>query len=295
MLPRCLLGFVVSVCVGFVVVDAAETATVDTAETSAVDKESVLAGHSYHGDAFNEGPRRAAVLLPGMAKIEFDTSTKSPMAQKFIEQGISQLHGFWYLEAERSFRQAAKEDPKLAIAYWGMAMANANNSDRARGFIDEAMKRRNNGTSSREKLYIEALDRFLPKPKENQKNKDDNDTGAGSKDAEREAKIKRGERYVSDLEKILYENPDDLEAKAMIAVQLWTADRYGVKLTSRYAVNALMGEIFAANPLHPAHHYRIHLWDSARPQIALESAAKCGPSSPGSRTCGTCLVTSIPS
>jgi peroxiredoxin len=185
------------------------------------------------------------------------------------------------LEAERSFRQAAKEDPKLAIAYWGMAMANANNSDRARGFIDEAMKRRNKGTSSREKLYIEALDRFLPKPKENQENKDGNDSGAESKDAEREAKKKRAERYVSDLEKILHGHPDDLEAKAMIAVQLWTADRYGVKLTSRYAVNALMGEIFAANPTHPAHHYRIHLWDSARPQNALESAAKCGPSSPG--------------
>ncbi len=203
------------------------------------------------------------------------------MAQKFIEQGIAQLHGFWYLEAERSFRQAAKEDPKLAIAYWGMAMANVNNSDRARGFIDEAMKRRNQETSRREKLYIEALDRFLPKPKENAKDEDEEDSGSESNDAQREAKKKRGERYLADLEKILHENPDDIEAKAMMAVHMWTADRYGVKLTSRYAVNALMGEIFASNPMHPAHHYRIHLWDSERPQLALESAAKCGPSSPG--------------
>ena len=89
------------------------------ADTKSDDESQVLAGHSYHGEAFNEGPRQSAVLIPGMADIKFPTSTKSKLAQKFVVQGISQLHGFWYLEAERSFRQASKEDPKLAIAYWG--------------------------------------------------------------------------------------------------------------------------------------------------------------------------------
>jgi peroxiredoxin len=275
------ISFVVVIfAVGATIIAAAEP----TAADSSGESEAVLAGHSYHGAAFNAGPRQAAVLIPGMAKIDFPTSTKSATAQKFIEQGIAALHGFWYLEAERSFRQAAKEDDTLAIAYWGMAMANANNADRARGFLDEAMKRRNKGTSRREKMYIEALDRFIPKPKKDK----DEDAGAKSKEAaekakqaEREAKKKRGERYISDLEKILYEFPDDIEAKAFIAVQMWQADRYGVKLTSRFAVSALQGEIFEQNPMHPAHHYRIHLWDSPRPQNALESAAKCGPSSPG--------------
>ncbi|NND98350.1 MAG: redoxin domain-containing protein [Pirellulaceae bacterium] len=242
--------------------------------------EDVAAGHSYHGEAFNEGPRQAAVLIPGMAETRFPTSTKSDEAQKFMEQGIAQLHGFWYLEAERSFRQAAKLDPKLAIAYWGMAMANANNQERARGLIDEAMKLRNQkGTSKREKQYIEALERFLPKKKA-----EDAETAEPSKeakDAAREAKIKRAERYIADLEKIIHDDPDDIEAKAFIVVHMWQADRYGLKLTSRYAVNALMGEILDANPLHPVHHYRIHLWDSARPENAIESAAKCGPASPG--------------
>ncbi len=242
----------------------------------AEDQTEVTAGHSYHGEAFNEGPRQAAVLMPGMAKIDFDTSTKSETAQKFIQQGIAQLHGFWFLEAERSFRQAAKEDPDLATAYWGMAMANVNNQSRARGLIDEAMKRRNKNTSRRERLYIEALDRLIPKAK----NGGEKDSEA-DKDAEREAKKKRSERYVADLEKILHEFPDDIEAKAFIVVHLWQANRYGVKLTSHYAVNALLGEIFAVNPMHPAHHYRIHLWDSPRPDNALQSAAKCGPSSPG--------------
>ncbi len=33
--------------------------------------------------------------------------------------------------------------------------------------------------------------------------------------------------------------------------------------------------------MHPAHHYRIHLWDKRGPKHALESAAQCGPSLPG--------------
>lgn len=238
---------------------------------SSAEADSVLAGHSYHGAAFNEGPRQAAVLIPGMAEIEFPTSTKSALAQQFFEQGVAALHGFWYLEAERSFRQAAKEDEAMAIAYWGMAMANANNASRARGFIDEAMKRRNENASRREKLYIEALDQLIPKAEK----KDD----SKAKDAG-DAKKKRIERYLSDMEKILDEFPDDIECKAFIAVQLWQGQSSGVKVTSRYAVNALLGEVFATSPMHPAHHYRIHLWDSPRPQNALESAAKCGPSSP---------------
>ncbi|MEM9587065.1 MAG: peroxiredoxin family protein, partial [Planctomycetota bacterium] len=248
-----------------------------------VTAESIAAGHSYHGEVFNEGPRQAAILMDGMAKIDFPTSTQSELAQQFIEQGIAQLHGFWYLEAERSFRQAAKADDELAIAYWGMAMANVNNDKRARGFIDEAKERSKKNTSRREKLYIDALDRFLPKSDEGSEQEDEPNEAEPStnKDAEKEAKKKRGERYIADLEKVLHEFPDDTEAKALLAVQLWMGNRYSVKLTSRYAVEALLAEVFESNPDHPAHHYRIHLWDSERPENALVSAAKCGPAGPG--------------
>ena len=250
-------------------ISAAEPAKAEPA----ADSDGPAAGHSYHGEAFNEGPRQAALLIDGMSPIEFDTSSKSPAAQKFMEQGIAQLHGFWYLEAERSFRQAAKEDPQLAIPYWGMAMANVNNTKRARGFMDEAMERRKKDTSRRETLYIEALDRLIPKEKKDDKKTD--------REAERDEKKKRTERYLSDMERLLHEFPDDIEARALLALQLWLAERSGIKISSRYAVNALLGEVFTVNPMHPAHHYRIHLWDSARPDNALQSSALCGPASPG--------------
>ena len=63
--------------------------------------EKLLPGHSANGEAFNEGPRQAAVLMPGMGEVEFPVTTKSEPAQKFFTQGVGQLHGFWYFEAER--------------------------------------------------------------------------------------------------------------------------------------------------------------------------------------------------
>ncbi len=244
-------------------------------------QDDVAPGHSFHGEAFNAGPRQAAVLMEGISPIQFPTSAQSEEAQQFIEQGMAQLHGFWYLESERSFRQAATLEPALAIAYWGMAMSNVNNTERARGFIAEAAQRLGKQTSRRERLYIKALERFLqPDGSDDESDDESEEQKQLSKAERREAKQKRTERYLADLEKILHEFPDDHEAKALLAVQLWMSERDGVKITSRYAVSALLDQVFDEQPLHPAHHYKIHLWDLQRPENALESAAKCGPSLP---------------
>lgn len=245
------------------------------AEAAESESDEIAAGHSYHGEAFDEGPRQAAQLMEGIAEVRFPTSATEERAQKFFEQGVAQLHGFWYLEAERSFRQAAAEEPELAIAYWGMAMANANNHERARGLIAKAMELRSKGTTPREQRYIEALDRYLG-PVET----DEQGEGDQPKEEEKDAERKRAERFLADLEQILHEYPDDVEARAFLALHLWMFEREGISIPSRYAVNALLGEVFAAQPMHPAHHYRIHLWDTERPANALDSAAQCGPSMP---------------
>ncbi|MCH8830722.1 MAG: alkyl hydroperoxide reductase, partial [Planctomycetes bacterium] len=132
---------------------------VDT-DSDKEEKSDPIAGHSNHGDAFNEGPRQKAYLMKGTGNVHFAATTKSPLVQKFIDQGVGQLHGFWYWEAERSFRQAAAIDPDCAIAYWGMAMANKNNKKRAQGFLKEALDRKSKATQ-REKMYIDALSAYV--------------------------------------------------------------------------------------------------------------------------------------
>jgi peroxiredoxin/Flp pilus assembly protein TadD len=271
-----------------VVTDAA--ANPKAAEQAGTD--SILAGHSYHGDAFNEGPRQAAYLMPGMAPIDFPTSASQPRAQAFFEQGIAQLHGFWYFEAERSFRQAAAIDSDFAMAYWGMSLANRENADRARGFIETAVKLKDKATP-REQKYIEAYAQFFkpldeaPEPKTAAD--DANETERKLADLEREVhqsresdkEQERRRKLLSDLERIIDQHPEDIEAKALLIAEMWFAQDTGLGIVSRYAVNALLGDIFEANPAHPAHHYRIHLWDYVRAENALQSAALCGAASPG--------------
>ncbi len=237
-------------------------ATGDPAAPPAEDDE-LLAGHSAHGEAFNDGPRQAAELIDGMGNISFASSAKDEQTQAFIDQGVAALHGFWYLEAERAFRQAAHLQPDLAIAYWGMAQANVNNHKRATGFIGRASELRD-GATKREQLYIDAYAKYLKRP-------DKAETG--------EQKKKRQQQYITDLEQLLNEFPDDIDARALLALHLWNARR-DVPIASYQAVNALMSEVFAVNPLHPAHHYRIHLWDGERAENALQSSALCGPSLP---------------
>lgn len=222
-----------------------------------------VAGHSYHGESFNEGPRQRAYLMGNTGLVSFPATTVSPEVQQFINQGVGQLHGFWYYEAERSFRQAAKLDPQCAIAYWGMALANTNNAKRAKGFLAEAVKRKS-GASERERMYIDALEAFY---------------NAESKGKDKE----RYEAYSGALERILYKFPDDIEARSWLGLQLWLNRQHQSPLTSHLAVDALFQEVFAVQPAHPCHHYRIHLFDDGqeRAQIAVTSAARCGQAAPG--------------
>jgi peroxiredoxin len=217
-----------------------------------------LPGHSYHGEAFDDGPRRAAYVMGTTGKVKFPVTTKVPDAQLFFEQGIGQLHGFWYLEAERSFRQAAALDADCAMAYWGMAMANVNNEKRAKPFLAEATKR-NKGLTPYETMWIDALSAYYD--------------GKGDDTARRR-------EYVRKLEAIVQDFPNEAEPKAFLALQIWNNDNK-LKITSYQAVDALLDQVFAIEPMHPAHHYRIHLWDGEKPARALTAAARCGPASPG--------------
>src|SRR4051794_26751586 len=57
------------------------------------------AGHSIHGEAFNDGPRHRGSLIAGMGKSHFPVTTAKPEAQAFVDQGVAQLHSFYYLES----------------------------------------------------------------------------------------------------------------------------------------------------------------------------------------------------
>jgi peroxiredoxin/tetratricopeptide (TPR) repeat protein len=215
-----------------------------------------------HGEAFNEGPRQYAQWMPGMGKVDFPISTSHAEAQKFFNQGVGQLHGFWYYEAERSFRQTAFLDPECAMAHWGLAMANIKNSKRAAEFIKQAIKLKNKA-SPREQRYIDAWAAYY-------------DSGKRDEKARRTSLVRA-------LEDLVIEFPDDVEARAFLVFQLWDNKQNDIPLPSRLAVDALAQQVLERESMHPGiHHYLIHLWNYQKgDKQALASAARCGQSAPG--------------
>jgi peroxiredoxin len=227
----------------------------------AEETESVVPGHSHQGHSFNEGPRQAASLIGSTGKVTIPIKTTWKDGQAYFDQGLGQLHGFWYYEAERSFRQIAANDPTCAMAYWGMAMANWENPERAKSFIEKA----NALTETANPLsqaYIAAQVNYLD---------------------EKPTDIKaRRQQLLKDLEDLIYKFPDDIEAKALLVVRIWQFSQTPpqIPINSHEATDALIQQVIAKAPLHPVHHYRIHLWDKRNAERALDSAAKLGFTAP---------------
>ncbi len=228
-------------------------------ETEEAKKEELRPGHSHAGEAFNEGPRQFATLIEGTGEVDFPITSSWSEAAAFFNQGVGQLHGFWYFEAERSFRHIAAHDPDCAMAFWGMAMANWENEKRAKAFIKKAVELKDK-VSEREQLWIDAQNTWL---------------NGGEKD-----KKKRYRKLLQDTENIIHKYPDDIEAKAFHIVRIWQASRGGVEISSYAGVDALLQQIFDKSPNHPAHHYRIHVWDNRKAEHALNSSAILGQSAP---------------
>jgi len=243
-----------------------------------------LPGHSLHGEGFSEGPRRRLPLIAGCGDVHFPITTSSEEAQQYFDQGVGQLHGFWYWEAERSFRTVLQLDPDCVMANWGLAMANLENESRAKEFLAEATGPRLEKASAREKAWIDASRKLFGIKDTAGKDTDkkaEGDATAEKKPETEEEKQARRKAFLEALEKLALDYPDDLEARAFLVGFSWINRNRGVPISSPLALDALGKQVFQSTPAHPAHHYLIHLWDRQRAAEALHSAAMCGPAAPG--------------
>jgi peroxiredoxin len=213
-------------------------------------------GHSHFGEAFDTGPREKPWVMEGIGVAHLPITTKNPEVQKWFDQGNALLHSFADFDAERAFRWCLKLEPDNAMAYWGLARASSiggSGEKRAQEMIREAVKREAHVTE-RERLYIDAMAAdLLPDPLHDKPDP------------------KRGKKI---LETLCVKYPDDMEARALLALETIGDSRYGAELMIR--------EILAKLPDHPgAHHYRIHNWDYHEPEQALFSAKRYGEIVPG--------------
>jgi tetratricopeptide (TPR) repeat protein len=85
--------------------------------------------HSHGGGGSEAGPGerthdgRLAPRLQDLGTHSRRVSTRDPLAQRYFDQGLVLAYAFNHAEAVRSFREAQRIDPQLAMAWWGEAYA----------------------------------------------------------------------------------------------------------------------------------------------------------------------------
>lgn len=103
---------------------------------------------------------RPVPLREGVGILHDPVTTPSPQAQAFYDQGLAYLHSFVWIEAARSFNQALRLDPKLAMAYVGLSDAYVGLADApsAHAMLDQAQSLADTVTEiERRKIEIHGL------------------------------------------------------------------------------------------------------------------------------------------
>ena len=62
-------------------------------------------------------------LYDNLGTYHMAISTRSPVAQRYFDQGIRLTYGFNHDEAIKSFREGMREDSTCAMCWWGIAYA----------------------------------------------------------------------------------------------------------------------------------------------------------------------------
>src|SRR6185369_4136018 len=209
---------------------------------------------------------RPVTLVSGLGDLHHPVSTKNPQAQQFFDQGLRFIYAFNHDEAERSFQHAAELDPKLAIAWWGVAEAVGPNYNdpaddprfaKAHEAIQKAVDLSANASDA-EKAYIEAMTKRSPAdPKADRR--------------------KAAEDYNGAMREVMKKFPDDLDAATLFAESgmnlnpwgLWHVD--GTPATGTLEVVSTLESVLRRDPTHlDAIHYYIHAVEaSPNPDRAL--------------------------
>lgn len=219
-----------------------------------------------------------APLLTGMGTHHHTIKTKSPLAQRYFDQGLVLAYGFNHAEAARSFRQAIKLDPNCAMCNWGLAYVlgpniNAKMEDDAvpesYAAIERAIQLAGNSTES-EQAYINALaKRYTDKPLEDRSELD--------------------LAYAEAMKQVTQQLPNDLDAATIYAEALmdtmpwdyWT--QKGEPKPEAQKVLDTLESILKQSPDHPgANHLYIHAVEAVKPQQAISAADRLGKLVPGS-------------
>ena len=241
-----------------------------------------IPGHQHYEKpaGYDRAPAPGMPIAPRLQNLgvhTFPVTTTNKRARLFMNQGINLAYGFNHAEAGRSFAEAARLDPNLAMAFWGQALVLGPNINavmppedepKAYELVQKAAALKSRATP-RERAYIDALAaRYTGKPEDRQK-------------ADR--------AFASAMRGVVKAFPSDTDARTIFAESLmdlrpwnyWTRD--GQPYDETREIQASLEQVLASNKSHPgALHLWIHLWEPTdTPERAEAEADRLLPLMPG--------------
>jgi hypothetical protein len=124
----------------------------------------LFAGVFFLSAAWADEEHHHALTEQEVGSVRFETSCSKDVAPSF-NRAVALLHSFQYEQTRQAFTQITKDDPKCAMADWGIAMSHYHglwdNGDIAAGRAAlrhaQQIAAVNPSTTEREKAYIGAL------------------------------------------------------------------------------------------------------------------------------------------
>ena len=232
----------------------------------------IAQGHDSHAQT------QPVTLVSGLGNLHHPVSTNNAQAQQFFDQGLRFIFAFNHDEAARSFQHAAELDPKLAMAYWGVAEAVGPNYNdpadparykQAHAAVQKAIDL-STAASSSDQAYIRALAKRFP--------------------ADPNSDLRKAaENYRDAMRQLVAEFPDDLDAATLFAEAgmnlhpwgLWHID--GTPEAGTDEIVSTLESVIKRDPDHlGAVHYYIHAVEaSPTPERALAGANRLAALAPG--------------
>jgi tetratricopeptide (TPR) repeat protein len=232
--------------------------------------------HDSHAPATPEtlaGWAKGAQLFDGLGTFHRKITTRSPLAQKYFDQGMRLLWAFNHDEATRSFAKAAKIDPSCASCYWGVALTLGPNYNMpmmssARGRVGWEALRKARSNARRATPVERALIAAVAKRYRGMEEVDPSNSkpllGA----------------YVEAMRAVAAKYSNDLDVQTMYAEglmntnpwKLWNED--GTANPGTDQIVSTLRSVLEKDPNHPgANHYYIHAVEASQhPDLAIRSA-----------------------
>jgi hypothetical protein len=256
-------------------VSLAATLSLSAACSRAEKSEPAAGGHPHYASTGPDKPNADGQIAPRLQNLgayTFPVSTKNEEAQKFINQGLNLSYAFNHAESGRAFREAARLDPNLAMAYWGQALVLGPNINAAMEPTDEAPAYEainkavalKSGTTPQESSLIDALAaRYTGKP---------------------EDRVARDRAYSDAMKKVAEQFPDDLDVQVLYVESVMDLRPWGYWMRDGAPHEGIadavdrIERVLARKDNHPgALHLYIHLMEADDTRIRSRATSSRSP------------------